>query len=410
MRILALAIKDLLQILRDWKAAVFLLASPILFTLFFGFLFSSQDGEEADSRLPVALVDQDQGALSAGLADLLGGSTVLRLVQPEDGEDLSEVQRQVAEGDLAALVLIPEGYTASLQTGGKPKAITIQSDPSGNAGISVETELRAAAGRLQSVGLIAQAGADAYASLNRAAEDAGRESFYAQTLSSAIQAWGDPPIEISMQPASALENAEQNQENPFAHSSPGMMAQFAIAGLMGAAEILVRERKTGALARLLTTATGRMEILTGHFLAMFMMITIQFGLLIAFGQIFLGLNYANDWSATALVALSMALATAGMGLLIGVLSKTEEQVILFTLMPMFILSGLGGAWVPLEFTPPTVQAVSRISPVTWMMSGLKGILLRGHTWQQSLVPAGALLLFAIFFTTLAVVIFNRVSD
>ena len=53
-----------------------------------------------------------------------------------------------------------------------------------------------------------------------------------------------------------------------AHSSPGMMLQFAIAGLLTAATVIVNERKTRSLQRLLTTATSRVpdpaRALPGH--------------------------------------------------------------------------------------------------------------------------------------------------
>ena len=72
-----------------------------------------------------------------------------------------------------------------------------------------------------------------------------------------------------------------------AHSSPGMMLQFAIAGLMTAAAIIVSERKSRSLQRLLTTATSRVHILIGHYLAMFALIFGQFVMLMTFGQLIL---------------------------------------------------------------------------------------------------------------------------
>ncbi len=39
MRVLAIALKDLLQVVRDRKSAIFLVLMPIVFTLFFGFAF-----------------------------------------------------------------------------------------------------------------------------------------------------------------------------------------------------------------------------------------------------------------------------------------------------------------------------------------------------------------------------------
>ena len=66
MHIIDLALKDLLQIIRDWKAAFFLFAMPIAFTLVFGFVFGGTDAEGIgeDQRIPVGFVDQDNGNLS----------------------------------------------------------------------------------------------------------------------------------------------------------------------------------------------------------------------------------------------------------------------------------------------------------------------------------------------------------
>lgn len=406
MRILALTLKDLLQIVRDWKAAVFLLISPIVFTLFFGLIFRGGSEGESDPRLPVGYLDLDNQPLSLSLGELLRQSNVIRL---EPGSDLEDLQGRLQDGELAAVIVIPAGYSAALQSAA-PLTMTLQAEPASNAGGMVGTALRTAIGRLQSAESIAQAGMDVYTELLPTSSEINRDTLGQQVLQDAVAAWRNPPITAVLQSASALEQPEKTQANPYAHSAPGMMAQFAIAGLIGAAEVLVRERKTRTLQRLLTTAVQRVEILLGHYLAMFVLIFTQFALLIAFGQIFLGLNYAHDWLATALVAVSMALCAAGMGLLIGVLSKSEEQVILLTLMPMFVLSGLGGAWMPLEVMPKAVQAVGHFSPVAWMMDGFQGILVRGQGWQDVLAPAGMLLGFAALFSVLGVIGFWRAGE
>ncbi|MBN1372972.1 MAG: ABC transporter permease [Anaerolineaceae bacterium] len=406
MKIIDLALKDLSQILRDWKAAVFLLVSPIIFTLFFGFVFSGGGGE-SDPRLPVGLVDRDQTSLSAALLDLLDDSTVIRV---EAGDDLAALERKLAKEDLAALVVIPAGYGAAMQDGA-PLTLDVTADPASNAGMSVQNELQGTAQRLSNASRAAQLSVEVLEEQQPFASSAAREQAFAQALEDAIATWQKPPVTLSMR-SSALPAAEGEAQltNSYAHSSPGMMAQFAIAGLIGAAEVIVRERKTRALQRLLTTSISRASILAGHYLSMFIMIFAQFALLIAFGQVFLGLNYAHDWLATLMMALSMAAAAAGMGLLIGVMAKTEEQVIMFTLIPMFILSGLGGAWVPLEVMPETVQKVAHVSPVAWMMDGFQNILVRGLDWRAALLPAGALMAFALGFTLLSILRFRTVSE
>ncbi len=69
------------------------------------------------------------------------------------------------------------------------------------------------------------------------------------------------------------------------------MLQFAIAGLLTAAQIIVTERKSRTLQRLLTTATRRIHILLGHYLAIFILIFSELVMLILFGQILLKVDY-----------------------------------------------------------------------------------------------------------------------
>jgi len=185
------------------------------------------------------------------------------------------------------------------------------------------------------------------------------------------------------------------------HFSPGIMLQFAIAGLLTAAQVIVTERKTRTLQRLLTTATRRIHILVGHYLAILTLILGQFLLLILFGQLVLRVNYLRDVGATLLVALSAALCIAAMGLLIGILARSDEQATIFSLIPMFVFSGLGGAWMPLEVTGATFQAIGHVSPVAWAMDGFKNITTRGLGISSVLLPASALIGYAVLFFGLA---------
>ncbi|MCA9940379.1 MAG: ABC transporter permease, partial [Anaerolineales bacterium] len=190
-------------------------------------------------------------------------------------------------------------------------------------------------------------------------------------------------------------------DNAFAHSSPGMMAQFALAGLITASQVLVIERKSGALRRLLTTNMSRAGILAGHYLAMFILIITQILILILFGQLLLRLPYFRQPVATLLMVITTALFAASMGLLIGALSKSEEQAVVYSLVPMFILAGLGGAWMPLEFTPLSVQRIAYLTPIAWVMDGFKDITVRGLGLDSVLTAAGVLLLYAIGLWALA---------
>ncbi len=395
MRILDLAYNDLIQILRDWKSFLFLLFMPVVFTLVFGFAFGGFDSggdEDVDPRLPVGVIDRDQSELSAAFLALLEKSDALRPVSFENDSPEGEIENMVAEDELAALVIVPAGYGESILSDRSIKLRVILKDET-QAGATAQNGIHAAANRLINSSNTAQFSTMVPKQQIPFASELDRESFYEGSLESAISSWDNPPF-VLLSTQTGVDQEAEEQPNAFTHSSPGMMVQFAIAGLIDAAGVLVNERKSGSLQRLLTTAISRTEILLGHFLAMFLMILMQFTILICFAAIILDVGYFDAPFATIIITLATALFVASMGMLIGTLAKKEEQVIMFSLIPMFILSGLGGAWVPLEFTSEAFQTVGHFTPVAWAMDGYQNIVVRGMGIESVLLPAVILLGFA----------------
>jgi len=388
-RILDIAFKDLLQLTRDFKTFMFLILMPILFTFLFGYAFGGFSEGNSDSRLPVGYLDQDDTWVSQALHDQLVASDVIRL-----DENLSrtypDLESLVADGDLAAVIIVPDRYGATF-TKGKNARLIIIADTSTTAWTTIEAEVMATLSRLDSALRTATIMEEI---------DAERMPFdYA--FEQSLDAWDEPPIAVNETTSSAVADTGDGVE-ALAHTSPGMMLQFAIAGLLTAAQVIVTERKSRTLQRLLTTAARRVHILIGHYLAIFSLIFTQFMLLIAFGQFILGVEYLRALGATLLVAFSAALCIAALGLLIGVLARSEEQAVTFSLIPMFVLSGLGGAWVPLEMTGETFATIGHLSPVAWAMDGFKNISIRGLGVESVLLPAAALAGYAVVFFALAV--------
>ena len=183
--------------------------------------------------------------------------------------------------------------------------------------------------------------------------------------------------------------------------------QFAVAGLIGAAEVLVLEKRSRSLQRLMTTSISRVEILLGHFLAIFTLVLIQFLILITIGDLFFRLTYWQKPMATLLVTMTTCAFIASLGLLIGYLSKTPDHAIIFSLIPMFVLAGLGGAWIPLEFTGKTFQTIGHFTPLAWAMDGFKNIIMRGLGLQSVLLPSLVLFGFAALCFSLAAWRFSK---
>ncbi|NCF64491.1 MAG: ABC transporter permease [Chloroflexi bacterium] len=397
-RIIDLAIKDLRQITRDRKSFLYLLIMPIAFTLLFGFAFGGNS--TADPRLPIGLADKDSSELSRQLVTMLAASDVVRIAAQDTGT--ADLQRQVVEEEIAAAVLIPAGFGSRLLDG-DPVPVTIVG--SGQAGFTVEGEVETGTARLLSALQAANLSVDTAINHNLLPSESKRQAHFAEAFIRALAAWEAPPVAIRYDESSALADEVEgvnSNYSVFAHSSPGMMAQFAIAGLLGAAGILVVEKKTRSVQRLLTTNMSKSQILAGHFLAMFVMIFLQLTVLILFGQLFLDLPYLGQPLATLTMTVVTALFCASLGMLIGAVARKQEQVVVLSLVPMFVLSALGGAWVPLEFTPQTFQRVAYMTPLAWVLDGYKDILVRGQGLEALGTAVLILLGYAMVLLALAV--------
>jgi ABC-2 type transport system permease protein len=181
-----------------------------------------------------------------------------------------------------------------------------------------------------------------------------------------------------------------------------MMVQFSIFGLITSAMVLVLERKSGTLQRLLSSPIRRYEVIAGHVLAMFCIVFAQQLILVLVGQFVFGVNYARQPLAILLMVTVLSLWAASLGLLISAISRKEDQVITLSLIAMFVFAALGGAWFPLEVAGKAFAAIGHIMPTAWAMDGFQNILIRGLEFQSVLVPAGILLLYTIAFFGLAI--------
>jgi ABC-type Na+ efflux pump permease subunit len=155
MRILNIALKDLVQILRDKKSLVFLVLMPVAFTVFMGFAFRTSN---EDPRLPVGWVDKDPaGSLTNRLRDLVAGTGGIDLV-PLEGDEADRAAEQVRNEKLVAAVTVPEGFSGQALAGEPlPLAVVV---PNTMAGQTATTALQAAAKRLLAAVEAARLGVD----------------------------------------------------------------------------------------------------------------------------------------------------------------------------------------------------------------------------------------------------------
>ena len=392
MKILDLAFKDLYQILRDLRSLLFLVAMPIVFTLFMGFAYNAGESgnESVDVRLGLAYVDPEQDSrLSQMLFARLEASDTLRVVRLEQAEALESLRR----GEVAGVLVVPSGFGGQDDVGTAPQ-LKLIAESNLSDGQSLYQLLRVPVSQLMSAVEIASISADVH----------GNPAEFSPALELTWAKWDENSHleRVRLERAVAQPTENWFGDNPYNQASPGILVQFAIMGLVTSAQILVNERKSRTLQRLMTTAMRPWQIVAGHLLAMFGLVFLQTAMLVIFGQFALGVDYLRAPLGTLLVSLALGLWVASMGLLIGVLANSDDQVVLFSMIAMFLFSALGGAWFPLETSGGAFAALGRLMPSAWAMTGYQNILIRGLDLSSILLPAGILLAYAFGFFLLAV--------
>lgn len=393
MRIIDLAFKDLSQMLRDKRSLLFIVAMPIIFTLFMGFAYrgSSQSDEETDNRIPLALVDpQPESRLNKMFFTRLESSDAIKALAMNEAEAMDAFRK----GEVAGVLIIPDGFSEQVGAG-KEAQLNLIAEAASSEGQSIYQLLRVPISQLMSAVEIARISADVQSNPDE----------YSPAIELAWSKWDENSklslVRVEQAVADAAESGDWTGGNPYNQASPGILVQFAIFGLITSAQILVQERKTRTLQRLMTTAMKPWEIVAGHLLAMFSLTFLQTAMLVVFGQLALNVNYMHEPLGTLLVSVALGLWVASMGLLIGVVAKADDQVILYSMIAMFLFSALGGTWFPLESAGGAFAAIGKAMPSAWAMNGLQNILIRGLGLESIWMPTAILMVYAVLFFVLA---------
>jgi ABC-type multidrug transport system permease subunit len=188
-----------------------------------------------------------------------------------------------------------------------------------------------------------------------------------------------------------------------------MLVNFIMFSLTTAGVALIVERRNGTLQRLMTTRVRRWELIFGKAAGMFALTFVQQILLLGVGQLFFGVDYLRDPVALLAMMVSLSLVASTLGLLLAASLKSEQALMATTVLVSMGVSALSGAWFPLEITGPAFQFVGHLLPTSWILDGLRGIVVRGFDVADVLPAFGFSAAWAAALFVLAVWRF-RLSD
>jgi len=396
-KILAIAWNDIRVEFSARSTLVFFLLLPLIFTVLIGSAMGggARPDPNADNRIGVLVVDEDDSHLSARLRETLETSTVIR----PDFKSRQEADQLFADEAAPALLTIPAGFGAALLAG-QSVDLSLRKAAGDNRVLAAQQAVAAAAQQVSSAVTAAQASLAEAERLRPFEGETARTAYFEQSLALASDLLADPPVRVETTRAAALNR--QTTATGFEQSSPGQLVTWSMMTLVGVAELFVNDRLGGTLRRLLVTPTKKATILLGRILGRIGLGIVQMSILIGFGAAALGVDWGKSPAALVLIVLAFALAAVAFGVMLGTFVTTRSQAGWLAAMSSMLLAALGGAWWPLEVTPPIYQTVVKALPTTWAMTGFNDVVLRGQGVAEVLPEAGVLLAFAAVFFVIGV--------
>jgi len=353
-RVLAVAIKELLQLRRDWRTAFALVAMPVVLLLIYGFALSF---DVRDIRL--AVVDQSRTRASRELVEaFLQSGYFVRVADLDDSRPLDEL---FDRGTAQAALVIPAELGA---------------DVAGRRRTALQFVLDGADSQTASTVL-------GYA---RQIVASAAPGLYGVELRPPVVArplvWYNPDLSSSR------------------FLVPGLVAFILmVTSVIATALAVVREKERGTMESLRATPLVAIELLVGKTLPYLLLASVAAAgsLTLAWALFDVPIRGSIVW--LGLVTVLFLAGGLGWGMFLSSLAESQQVAfqlgLLSSMLPTLLLSGF---IFPISSMPPALQLISHIVPARYFISALREIVLKGvgpEVWWNdalALVAYGAVVL------------------
>ncbi|WP_430908385.1 ABC transporter permease [Maribacter sp. 2-571] len=414
-KLLAATYKELLLLTRDLGGLAVLFLMPLLLVVTVTLIQDSTFKTLEPVKIPLLVVDNDQGTVSQNIQHNLNSAAMFEVV-PSPNEKAA--QKLVQQGTFQLAIVIPENLSESLaqRVNGNvdrilsrfadgesadslqknvlpPKEIRLYFDPATQQAFktSVRTNIDQMVAKLES--------------------EAVYRAFQEQLTENPSDALFDTDHFITFTEASPDGEQQMAVPNATQHNIPAwtLFAIFFIILPLGTN--MVNEKNQGTFVRLRTQPVPYSIVLAGKALVFIAVAMVQFALMLLVGMyLFPLLNLSpleikGKLPLLFLVAFFAGLAAVGLGILVGTIARTQEQSAPFAATFVVILAAIGGVWVPVFAMPGFMQTLSKVSPMNWGLNAFYDVFLRNVGIAQLLPEIGALSLFFII-TTLIALLYN----
>jgi ABC-2 type transport system permease protein len=292
----------------------------------------------------------------------------------------------VERGNLAAGLVIPSGYDASIHSG---EAVTLRymGRPDRSAQQLSET-VQGAVSKQASL-----LGAARFAVAEKAAASFG------SALATATQASTRIPS-VSVRATTAGTALFPNRLGQFDVGASTQLLLFVFLTALTGAVALIETRRLGVSRRMLSTPTSTRTVVAGETLGRLLIALVQATVIIIGSSLMFGVNWGQPIGVAAVILL-FALVASGAGILMGTIFRNEQQAVGISLLLGLGLGALGGCMVPLEVFSHTMRRVAHITPQAWGNDAFSKLVGHGASIGEILPQLGVLAVYAIVLLAIA---------
>jgi ABC-2 type transport system permease protein len=396
MKILDIALKDLVRSMRNFFLVGMSFAAPLLLTGLIYFAFGSLvSGNISQIVIKVGVVNLDtlpadsslEAPIGTNIRDMFFDDSVKSWITASDYPDEAAGRSAVDNQEIGAAVIIPPGFSEKILAGQTGTPILIIQDPTLTIAPGVVKEM------LTSLLDGVAGGGIAYQVINARQQANGLE-LDAARLPAVLEkyaAWyADFQRALFHTPekAALVISSPAESNDTFAAMMGSVMAGqlifFSFFTGAYAMMTILQEDEEGTLSRLFTTPTKRAAILAGKFLYVFLIVLLQ-GLVLTTISHFL---FSIDWGQLGSVLLSLAgqmVAAVGLAaLLISFLKSSKQAGFVFggVLTALGMLSGLFTTNIDM---PASFDTLAKFTPQGWALKAWE-LSLAGQPPSQLLLP------------------------
>ncbi|WP_251943321.1 MULTISPECIES: ABC transporter permease [Staphylococcus] len=169
---------------------------------------------------------------------------------------------------------------------------------------------------------------------------------------------------------------------------------------------LLRERTNGTLERLLATSIKRSEIVFGYMAGYGLFAIIQTLIIVLYSIYLLKIDIHGSIGWVLLTNILIALTALAIGIFVSTFANSEFQMIQFipiVVIPQVFLSGI----IPLDNIPKWISSISYAFPLRYGGEGLTDVMIKGQGLAHIWVDLAVLLLFIGVFTLLNIIGLKR---